>query len=105
MEVQQLFDEPSEHVLTLPHLIQGPKNKNQLHQETGEKRGGKNTGDHQYSLLVICTCQPISVLFVLAIVYLCVQSKNVCVCVFCGERHQYCRCTDLTAFVSRQAYR
>lgn len=26
VEVQQLFDEASEHVLTLPHLIQGPEN-------------------------------------------------------------------------------
>ncbi len=27
VEIQQLFDEASEHVLTLPHLIQGPENK------------------------------------------------------------------------------
>lgn len=27
VEVQQLFDETSEHVLTLPHLIQGPESK------------------------------------------------------------------------------
>lgn len=44
MEVQQLFDEASEHILTLPHFIQGSENKHQLHQErgeTGERRGGK----------------------------------------------------------------
>lgn len=33
VEVKQLLDEASEHVLTLPHLIQGPESKNELHQE------------------------------------------------------------------------
>lgn len=39
VKIEQLFDETSEHVLTLPHLIQGPKSNDPLHsQKTREKK-------------------------------------------------------------------
>lgn len=38
VKVQQLFDQTSQHVLTLPHLIKGPENKYQLNQKGKQVR-------------------------------------------------------------------
>ena len=55
VEVKQLFDEASEHVLTLPHLIQGPESKEYTKREEKQVRIGKNTGADQSTVHVICT--------------------------------------------------
>lgn len=98
VEVKQLFDKASEHVLTLPHLIQGPRSKECTKRgDTGEMRQKNRGVGDQCAVLVILVC--LHLFFKGAFTACITKTKYSCVD---GDLAGF---TYLTAFVSRQAYR